>query len=88
MIIQVIFLPEKLNEINIEKSKFIQKYKNIKEFKDLNCLLEINKTLIVEGCKLNINMLDPKGNRMDGWNQIEFNAGFPYYPPIGWRGFG
>ena len=38
------------------------------------------------GCKLSKNMLDPRGNRIDGWGIGEKRGNKPYYPPIGWIG--
>ena len=42
----------------------------------------------MEGCKLNQNMLDPKGNRFSGWPVGEMRGGKPYNSPVGWLGFG
>ena len=86
--IQTIFLQENKNEINIDKLNLIQKYKNIEEFKDLNYLQEIRKTLIMEGCKLNINMLDPRGNKFDWSYLLSLRGPFLYNYPIGWKAFG
>ena len=38
----------------------------IKSSKNLKNLKEIHKGLIMEGCKLNLAMLDSKGNRESG----------------------
>jgi hypothetical protein len=43
---------------------------------------------LVEGMILNTRMFDIKGNRNDGWGQNETRGKFPYYPPIGWTGYG
>ena len=66
----------------------IQKYKNIEEFKDINYLQEIRKTLIMEGCKLNINILDPRGNKFDWSYLLSLRGPFLYNYPIGWKAFG
>ena len=42
----------------------------------------------MEGCKLNPNMLDSRGNRESGWEEGGKRAGFKYIPPKGWKGFG
>lgn len=40
---------------------------NDKDFQELSKLKEVHKGLIMEGCRLSSNMLDPRGNRKDGW---------------------
>ena len=43
----------------------------------------------MEGCKLNSNMLDPRGNWKVGWGINEKRGGFDYIPPTeGWIGYG
>ena len=42
----------------------------------------------MEGCKLTPEMLDSRGNRVDGWAENEKRGGFDYIPPKGWMGFG
>ena len=37
---------------------------------------------------LNTRMFDIKGNRNEGWGENETRGNFPYYPPIGWTGYG
>ena len=42
----------------------------------------------MEGCKLNRNMLDSRGNRISGWEFGGKRGGKDYFPPEGWKGFG
>ena len=51
-------------------------------------LKEILENNIITACKLTKNMLCSKGNRHEGWGVGEKRGGYPYYPPIGWFGFG
>ena len=81
--IQVIFMSDEFN--NMEENEFIKRYNN---FEKLPYLKKVHKSLIMEGCKLSPNMLDPKGNRISGWGKGESRGGFPYEPPEGWMGFG
>ena len=85
--VQVIFATDNFNDkyvdINIFKSNCSDE-----EFKELKSLKEIQTSLIMEGCKLSEDMLDPKGNRESGWGENEKRGGFDYIPPKGWKGFG
>ena len=69
-------------------SKFQEKCRNSKEFEELCYLKNIHKVLIMEGCKLSSDMLDPAGNRFKGWAVGQLRGGEEYYPPQGWLGFG
>ena len=80
--IQIIFMSNEFNDLEI--SEFIERFNN----KELKYLKEIHKTLIMEACKLSPNMLDPEGNRSEGWPDGEMRGGLPYYSPKGWKGFG
>ena len=43
----------------------------------------------MEGVKLNLNMLDYRGNRTaDGYESGKKRGGYPYIPPFGWKAFG
>jgi len=49
----------------------------------------IEKNILLSGCKLNPFMLDSRGNNKDGgWGINEKRGSKPYYPPIGWIGYG
>ena len=85
--VQVIFLTEDFNK-EIDMSKFQEKCRNSKEFEELCYLKNIHKVLIMEGCKLSSDMLDPAGNRFKGWAVGQLRGGEEYYPPQGWLGFG
>ena len=56
------------------------------EFKNIK---NIEKTILLTGCKLNPYMLDARGNNKDGgWGFNEMRGGNLYYPPEGWVGYG
>jgi hypothetical protein len=84
--VQVIFQSEEFNDLNLEQFK--DKFQNDDEFQELCNLKEIHSDVIMGGCKLSKNQLDPAGNRSDGWAENEERGGKPYYPPIGWTGIG
>ena len=86
--VQVIFQSEEFNKKNIDINEFKNKCtKN--EFDELKNLKEVHKGLIIEGCKLSEDMLDPRGNRESGWGINEKRGGYPYTPPPkGWKGYG
>lgn len=86
--IQVLFQTEDFNNDNINLDMLKQSCKNDNEFKELSYLKEIQESLLMEGCKLNRNMLDSKGNRESGWAVGEKRGGKEYFPPQGWKGFG
>ena len=84
--VQVIFENDQFNNtMNI--NQFKNNCSN-NEFKELKCLKEINKGLIMEGCKLSPSSLDARGNRESGWGENQKRGGYKYYPPKGWKGFG
>ena len=84
--VPVIFLDEVSNKI--DASEFQKRLKNLKEIEEFKYIEEIKKTLIMEGCKLSQNMLDPQGDRYKNWPTGEYRSGLPYYSPKGWLGFG
>ena len=84
--VQVIFQSEDFN--NLDKKDFIQKFKNDKEFTELQNLKDIHEDVIINTVKLSKNQLDPRGNRNDGWGVDEKRGGKDYNPPIGWNGIG
>ena len=88
--IQVIFQTDDFNNKNIiDINKLKEKYKNNKDFEEISHLKQVHKRLIMEGCRLNNNMLDSRGNRESGWGQNEKRGGFNYIPPYeGWKGYG
>ena len=84
--VQVIFQSEEFNDIDL--NEFKNKFKNDPNFKELSNLKEIHTDVIMGGCKLKKSILDPKGNRSDGWGIGEKRGGLPYDPPLGWIGIG
>ena len=87
--LQVIFQKDDFNNENIDFNTFKKNCMNDKDFQELSKLKEVHKGLIMEGCRLSINMLDPRGNRKDGWGINEKRGGLDYIPPTkGWVGYG
>ena len=87
--IQVIFETDEFNHKDIlDMNKFRARCKNDNNFKELCHLKEVHKSLIMEGCMLSQNMLDSAGNRESGWEVGGKRGGYPYTPPLGWKGFG
>ena len=84
--VQLIFERDEFNNLNLEEFK--QKFKNDKEFPELQNLKEIHTDVIIGACKLNKNQLDSRGNRIDGWGQNEKRANMDYHPPLDWIGIG
>ena len=72
-----------LNKFNFEGLVDVLKKISVKCNK-----IEIKEKPLLEGMILNTRMFDKKGNRLDGWGQGETRGGFPYYPPLGWTGYG
>ena len=85
--VQVIFATDNFNDKNIDINTLKGNCSN-DEFKELQSLKEIHSSLVMGGCKLKPEMLDPKGNRESGWGENEKRGGFDYIPPKGWKGFG
>ena len=84
--VQVIFENDKFNDLNL--NDFKAKFKDDKEFQELNNLKEIHKDVLISVCKLSKNQLDSRGNRYDGWGENEKRGNMPYDPPKGWIGIG
>ena len=83
--VQVIFENEEFNDKYFNINEF-KKNLNEEEFKELKNLKEIYLNLVMEGCKLSKNMLDPNGNRESGFEENGTRGGFKYTPPLGWKG--
>ena len=84
--VQVIFQSNEFNDLDTKELE--QKFKDDDEFPELSKLKTIQSDVIMGGCKLSKNQLDPTGNRSEGWAENEERGGKPYYPPIGWTGIG
>ena len=85
VIITVIFKTEDYNNLSLNGLKNIfSQYAP-----DLNHLVNIESNLLLDGVLLNPELLDSKGdNKNQGWGVNEKRGGRPYYPPIGWIGYG
>ena len=84
--VQVIFQSDEFNDLDLDEFK--RKFKNEKQYKELSKLKKVESGLILQGCKLSVKQLDPRGNRYYGWAENE-KRGMEYYkPPKGWIGIG
>ena len=87
--IQLLFQNEDFNSENVDINTFKAKLKNQNDFDKLNNLKQILNKLIIDGCLLNLKMLDNKGNKEYGWSKGQKRGGFDYIPPPeGWKAFG
>jgi len=83
----IIFQSDEFN--NWEKEEILNQFKNDYDLYNLfKELKEIQEDLIMGPAKLSRQMLDPKGNKLEGWSINEKRGGFEYDPPLGWIGFG
>ena len=78
----------KSEDFKLEKDELLKKFQNEKN--ELGKLKSIEKGIIIDGCYLTKNMLDPRGNNKDGgWaGKGEKRGGEIYIPPKGWTGYG
>ena len=77
----------------IKKSTFTELTENqiiteLKKNQDFAQLVKVEKSILLNGCKLNRKMLDSRGDRSSGWGVGEMRGGRPYTPPEGWIGYG
>ena len=84
--VQVIFQSDEFN--NLDLNEFKANFEKDDEFEELKNLKEIHTDVIMGACKLTKNMLDPRGNRNEGWTIGEYRGNKPYNPPLGWTGIG
>ena len=64
-------------------------YQGLKNDPSFNKIKKVEKRILLSGCILNTYMLDSRGNNKDGgWGFNETRGGHPYYPPVGWTGYG
>ena len=78
----------KSKDFQLEDDELFNKFPNEKEA--LSELKEIEKGLIIDGCLLNKNDLDYRGNNIgEGWGKIQEKRGNEnYIPPSDWIGYG
>ena len=83
--VSVIF---KSDDFTLSEEELKEKFKNEKD--ELGQLKQIEKGIILDGCILNQNMLDYRGNKKDGgWaGKGAKRGGEEYIPPQGWIGYG
>ena len=78
----------KSQDFTLDKQNLIKKFQKYKD--ELSKLKDIEKGIMLDGCKLRTSMLDYRGNNKDGgWaGKGEKRGGEDYIPPIGWTGYG
>ena len=85
VLVTVIFNSEDFNNITVNQLQKIF----ADHYPDLNHLIGIESNIILDGILLNPELLDEKGNNLNqGWGKNEQRGGRPYYPPLGWKGYG
>ena len=65
-----------------------QLYDSLKTDYGFDTIIKVEKSILLNGCKLNRIMLDCRGDRNVGWGINEMRGGKPYSPPMGWMGYG
>lgn len=71
---------------NYAKEQIINYLMKFEEFRDIK---NVEKSILLRGCRLNPYMIDSRGNnRNGGWGFNELRGGNQYYPPEGWVGYG
>ena len=83
--IQSIFQCSEFNNLN--KEAFNDKFKNDEDYQKLKKLKEIH-TELMKICDLNNNILDFRGNKINGWSINEKRGNKNYEAPKGWIGIG
>ena len=83
---QVIFISEINQNIDIFPLTF-QSIKNSKKYNEFTYLKNVMKSLILDGCKLNTKILDPRGNT-DFSYIVNRRGPLLYETPLGWMGYG
>ena len=79
IVVQSIFQSKEFHEMDLNA------YKNNKE---LSKLKDIQRDLVMGSFKFALSELDYEGNKILGWSINEKRGNKPYYPPLGWIGFG
>ena len=84
--VTVIFMSDEFNN-NFNKENFINSCTQ-EEFRELCNLKDIQKGVIMDGVKLNLSMLDSRGNQSPNNYGGGKRGGEEYFPPMGWKGYG
>ena len=82
-IITAIIKQSNFNELNEE-----QIFNSLKHSETFNMIQKVEKTILLNGCKLNRVMFDQDGDNFGNWGIDEKRGGKDYIPPIGWMGYG
>ena len=85
LVFSAIIKKENFNEI--DEINLLKNLKNEKD-NDFNMIINVEKTILLNGCILSNQMLDFRGDRNIGWGEGESRGGKPYFPPKGWNGYG
>ena len=77
-----------IKQSNFKELTGEQLFNSLKQNMDYTGIQKVEKTILLNGCKLNRVMLDPLGDRSTGWGIGEMRGGKPYRPPESWIGYG
>ena len=77
-----------IKQSNFKELTGEQLFNSLKQNMDYTGIQKVEKTILLNGCKLNRVMLDPLGDRSTGWGIGEMRGGKPYKPPESWIGYG
>ena len=77
-----------IKQSNFKELTGEQLFNSLKQNMDYTEIQKVEKTILLNGCKLNRVMLDPLGDRSTGWGIGEMRGGKPYKPPENWIGYG
>lgn len=86
--INSIFQSEDFIKLSSKELLYKYKYLGDKNLGKLNLLKDIYNDLIVGEARLNNELLDIRGNKIEGWSINEKRGNKLYDPPLGWIGFG
>ena len=85
VLVTVAFATEDYNNLTVQQLQAIFQ----QHAPDLNHLMGIESSLVLDGILLNPELLDSRGDNLNqGWGVNEKRGGRPYYPPSGWKGYG
>ena len=73
MTVPIIFQNDDFNNLDLDDWKM--KLKNDYEYPEFQCIKGINKGAIMISCILTKKMLDPRGDRTEGWGINESRGG-------------
>ena len=77
-----------IKQSNFNELSEIDLFNSLKNNPNFNTLQKVEKTILLNGCKLNRIMLDEQGDNFNNYGQNETRGGKDYIPPLEWMGYG